>query len=116
MGKFSELDTAIKDLREAAATINEVANTLAELFSGSDPEAPSSSVEPVQQEEVTLTQEEVRAFLSEKSRKGHTETIKSFLRKYGATKLKEVDPKDYAALMADAAALVDPQEDDEYAD
>ena len=59
--------------------------------------------------------EEVRAFLSEKSRKGHTETIRSFLKKYGATKLKEVEPKDYAALMADAATLVDP-EDDEDAD
>ena len=115
MGKFSELDTAIKDLREAAATINEVANTLAELFCGSEPEALSSSAEPVPQEEATLTQEEVRAFLSEKSRKGHTETIRSFLKKYGATKLKEVEPKDYAALMADAATLVDP-EDDEDAD
>lgn len=34
MGKFSELELAIKDLRTAAATINDVANTLAEMFSG----------------------------------------------------------------------------------
>ena len=116
MGKFSELDTAIKDLREAAATINEVANTLEELFSDSEPKVPNSYAKPVTQEEVTHTYEEVRAFLSEKSRKGHTATIKSFLGKYGATKLKEVAPKDYSALLADAAALVDPTEDDEDAD
>ena len=34
MGKFSELELTIKDLRTAAATINDVANTLAEMFSG----------------------------------------------------------------------------------
>lgn len=33
MGKLSELDLAIKDLRSAAATINDVADTLAEMFS-----------------------------------------------------------------------------------
>ena len=34
MGKISELDMAIRDLRSAAATINNVADTLAEVFSG----------------------------------------------------------------------------------
>ena len=33
MGKISELDMAIRDLRSAAATINDVADTLAEVFS-----------------------------------------------------------------------------------
>lgn len=33
MGKLSELDLTIKDLRSAAATINDVADTLAEMFS-----------------------------------------------------------------------------------
>lgn len=32
MGKISELDMAISDLRKAAATINDVADTLAEMF------------------------------------------------------------------------------------
>lgn len=31
MGKISELELAIKDLRSTAATINEVANILAEI-------------------------------------------------------------------------------------
>jgi ABC-type transporter Mla subunit MlaD len=33
MGKLSELDMVIKDLRTAATTINDVADTLAEMFS-----------------------------------------------------------------------------------
>ncbi len=42
MGKFSELELAIKDLRTAAATVNDVANTLAEIFSGD----PHTGVQP----------------------------------------------------------------------
>ena len=41
MGKISELDMAISDLRKAAATINDVADTLAEMFnSAATEEAP----------------------------------------------------------------------------
>ena len=32
MGKFSELDMVIKDLRNVTTAINDVANTLAEMF------------------------------------------------------------------------------------
>ena len=38
MGRISELELAIKDLRSAAAT--EVANTLAEMYSTTADEAP----------------------------------------------------------------------------
>ncbi len=45
MGKVSELDMAISDLRKAAAAINDVADTLAGMFSGAAteeaPEPPS---------------------------------------------------------------------------
>ena len=34
MSKMSELDTVVSDLRNAAATINSVADTLFELFGG----------------------------------------------------------------------------------
>ena len=44
MGKISELELAIKDLRSTAATINEVANILAEMFSATADEAPDAAV------------------------------------------------------------------------
>ncbi len=104
MGRISELELAIKDLRSAAATINEVANTLAEMFStASADEAPAVAVpaEPV------LTLEQVRAVLADKSRMGFTAEIRSLLQKYGAPKLSGIDPAHYKALVADAEVLGD---------
>lgn len=101
MGRISELELAIKDLRSAAATINEVANTLAEMFSTTADEAPDTVV-PV---EPRLTLEQVRAVLADKSRKGHTSEIRTLLQKYGAAKLSGIDPVHYKALLADAEVL-----------
>ena len=103
MGKFSELDMAIKDLRTAAATINDVANTLAEMFSGDphtgDAAETAAPVKPV------LTLEQVRAVLADKSRKGFTAQIRSLLQKYGAVKLTGIDPANYEALLAEVEVL-----------
>ena len=49
--------------------------------------------------------EEVRAVLSRKSQENMTAEVRELIHKYGATKLTEVDPENYAALMADAEAL-----------
>lgn len=103
MGKFSELDLAIKDLRSAAATINDVANTLAEVFSG-DPHT-GDAVEPAASTGPTLTLEQVRAVLADKSRNGFTAQIRSLLQKYGASKLSGIDPANYNALLAEVEAL-----------
>ena len=104
MGKFSELDLAIKDLRSAAATINEVANTLAEMFSTESADEAPAAVTPA---EPVLTLEQVRAVLADKSRQGHTAEIRSLLQKYGAAKLSQIDPAHYKALLRDAEVLTD---------
>lgn len=103
MGKFSELELAIKDLRTAAATINDVANTLAEMFSG-DPHTGGAS-EPAAPPKPALTLEQVRAVLADKSRKGFTSQIRSLLQKYGAAKLSGIDPANYEALLAEVEVL-----------
>lgn len=104
MGKLSELDLVIKDLRSAAATINDVADTLAEMFSADPADEAhdaATSTEP------QLTLEQVRAALADKSRQGHTAEIRSLLQKYGAAKLSGIDPVHYKALVADAEVLGD---------
>ena len=103
MGKFSELDLAIKDLRSAAATINEVANTLSEMFSTTADEVPAVATPA----EPQLTLEQVRAILADKSRMGFTAEIRALLQKYGAAKLSGIDPANYKALVADAEVLGD---------
>ena len=103
MGRISELELAIKDLRSAAATINEVANTLAEMFSTTADEAPDAATPA----EPQLTLEQVRAVLADKSRMGFTAEIRTLLQKYGAAKLSGIDPVHYMALVADAEVLGD---------
>ena len=44
---MSELDAVIRDLRTAAAAINDAADTLSEMFSGETAEAPAKPTEPV---------------------------------------------------------------------
>lgn len=100
MGKISELDMAISDLQKAAATINDVAATLAEMFSGA-----ATDETPVKEPPLTL--EQVRTVLAEKSRNGHTAEIRTLLQKYGAAKLSLVDPVHYKDLLRDAEVLTD---------
>lgn len=100
MSKMSEMAATIEELRSAATAINEAANWLAEQFGGeAEPETPAPVKEP------TLTLEAVRAVLADKSRNGHTTEIRSLLQKYGASKLSEIAPAKYKALLADAEAL-----------
>ena len=102
MSKMGDMASTIEDLRQCAATINEAATWLADLFTSQNPEP----AEPVPAEPV-LTLEAVRAVLAEKSRKGHTAQVRALLLKYGASKLSEIDPANYRALLADAEGLTD---------
>ena len=105
MGKMSELDLAVKELRSAAESLNSVADSLVSLFSKTESlgsEAPIAT-EPSKCKTVTL--EQVRAVLAEKSRNGHTSEVRELLEKHGATKLSEIDPEAYPALLADAEGL-----------
>lgn len=103
MSKTNDMAMVIEELRNAAATIKDAADWLAEQFSYSEE---TSSVEK-EVNKPALTLDEVRAVLAEKSRNGHTTEIRSLLEKYGATKLSAVDPKHYEALLKDAEVLDD---------
>ena len=103
MSKMSEFDICIGELRSAAQSLNSVADSLTALFGSCQSEAstqPESKPSPK-----PLTLEEVRAVLAEKSRSGHTAKIRELLEKHGASKLSEIDPAKYVALLADAEVL-----------
>ena len=54
-----------------------------------------------------LKLEDVRAVLSDISRSGKTKEMRDLLHKYGATKLSEIDPAKYEALLAEAEVIRD---------
>ena len=105
MSKMSDMAMTIDALRNAAAAITEAANYLAQLGSGDNTKKSPKEKTPVQKPALTL--EQVRAVLAEKSRAGYTANIRELLQKYGASKLSQVDPANYEALLRDAEVLGD---------
>ena len=127
MGKVKLLLDVIGDLRSLADSLQAVADAVAdsgaaeaELTTTKEPEKAGKAgkgaakntakkdAKPVakqEPEEKPLTLEEVRAVLAEKSRAGHTEEVRELLNKHGADKLSEIDPAEYAALLAEAEVL-----------
>ena len=101
MSRMSDMAQTIEDLRSAAAAISDTADWLTKTFSG-EPQAEDALVSPPEPE---LTLEQVRAVLADKSRQGHTAEIRALLQKYGASKLSQIDPADYKALLAEAEVL-----------
>ena len=103
MGKMNELSQAIDELHRCGDALIGVADSLRELFCGNTAEAEeqltSETVAPA------LTLEQVRAVLAEKSRSGLTAQVRELLIKHGASKLSDIDPKEYPALLADVEEL-----------
>lgn len=98
MSKVKLLLDVIADMKTLADSLQVLANALAE------PETTNvakTELEP--KPEITL--EQVRALLGKKSIAGYTAQVKELLRKYGADKLRGIDPSQYPALMADAEVL-----------
>ena len=99
MGKTGDWPQAVTELRNAAQALSGAADLLTNFFSGNVENGESKPGEK------PVTLEAVRAVLADKSRSGFTVQVRALIEKYGASKLSEVDPENYEALMADAEAL-----------
>ena len=125
MSRIKLLLDVVQDMRSLADSLQAVADVVAdsgaaeaEMTTTKEPEedgkagragktAKNTAKKAAKQEpeEKPLTLEEVRAVLAEKSRSGHTEEVRGLLAKHGADKLSEIDPAEYAALLAEAEVL-----------
>jgi len=115
MGKVKLLLDVIEDLRSLADSLDAVA----EAMTHSDPPAevpekvtltPSTSTHPEENappQKKSMSKEELRAFLGEKSLAGHRDAVQALVRKYGGKKFSDIDPKHYPALQKDAEELPD---------
>ena len=108
MSKIADMKQTIEELRSAAAAINDAADWLYQQFSGADDSNKQQSSETAATKEEPkpeLKLEDVRSVLAGKSRSGHTAEVRDLLQKYGVTKLSQIDPANYEALMKDAEAI-----------
>ena len=102
MSKIQLLLDVVEDLRSLAESVQAVANAMLQ----SEPEeAVTSEPAPKPEFKKTVTLEQVRAVLAEKSHDGYTDEVRSLFQKYGAEKLSAVDPEKYEALLAEAEVL-----------
>lgn len=87
------------DLACLAASIAEIAEKIKSMHDDApDPESPAEQPKPP-------SLAEVRAFLADKSRDGHTEAVRAIILRHGFSRLSEVDPGEYAAILAEAREL-----------
>lgn len=108
MGKVNEMAQTVEELRSAAAAITEAADWLAQQFSGEPSgKQPVNEIAAEAKSKPTITLEQVRAVLADKSRAGHTAEIKALLAKHGAPKLSQIDPAEYETLLKDAEVIGD---------
>ena len=98
MSRMNELSIAIDELRNAAAALNSVADSLTQLFSDEEPAKDEPAPKPI-------TKEEVRAELAAKSAAGYGVQVRALLKRYGAAQLSAVNPDDYADLLLEAQAI-----------
>ncbi|MDT8900244.1 rRNA biogenesis protein rrp5 [Anaeroselena agilis] len=106
MSKIKLLLDLARDLHSLADSVQAVAEAMEdnEFAETAQPETPV----PVKEAEPmvkTVTLEQVRAALADKSQLGFTAQVRILLEKYGAPKLSQIDPANYAALLADAERL-----------
>ena len=102
MSRTKLLLDVVTDLQNLAGSLQTIAEVLAsnEESLRTEEKAPVKKAKPKK-----ISLEEVRTLLAQKSQAGFTADIKKLLEKYGASKLSEIDAKDYEALMKDAEEL-----------
>ena len=120
MSKMSELSQVLDEMVACGEGMIKAANAIKEIFSSTE-EAPAkteikTAKKATKQDDAepeaakaepapTYTKEDVRGVLASKSAAGFKKEVKELLEKYGAQQLKQVDPKDYAAILKEAEVI-----------
>ena len=93
MSKMSELSQILDEMVSCGENLIQTAKALKDIFSSTEEEKKSVSLE------------DVRAVLAEKSRRGFTEEVKEIISKHGADRLSGIDPSEYESLLSEAEVI-----------
>ena len=111
MGKMNNLSLELEELRKNTNKLSEILSTVSEIITtindivGTIESAFSSSPEIPKEDKKSVTLEEVRAVLAEKSRAGKTAEVKGLLTKFGVNKLSELDASKYDELLKETEGI-----------
>ena len=93
MSKMSELSQVLDEMVSCGENLIQAAKALKDIFSSTEEEKKSVSLE------------DVRAVLAEKSRRGFTEEVKEIISKHGADRVSGIDPSEYESLLSEAEVI-----------
>lgn len=109
MSRMKLLLDVVSDLRSLADSIQAVCDAMASggpMDIEKPKEEQQKTAQKVKAEKAPkITLEQVRGVLADKSRNGHTAEVRAIIQKYGADRLRDVDPKNYPAVLKDAEVL-----------
>lgn len=111
MGKMNNLSLELEELRKCTSKLNEIVSIIGEIvitindIVDSIELSFSSFPEKPKEEKKSVTLEEVRAVLAEKSRLGKTAEVKALLTRFGVNKLSELDASKYDELLKETEGI-----------
>ena len=104
--KYNLLLDAARLMHSLADVLAAIAETYADVKQVTDAEVIEAAEPPKElPEKKAVSLEQVRAVLAQKTQMGFRKDVKALLTKYGASKLSDVSPEHYEALMRDAEEL-----------
>lgn len=95
-----KLLNVVEDIRSLADSVQAVCTVVTDSLPDGKAEVPK-----LPEEVPAISLEKVRGILADKSRNGHTAEVRAIIQKYGADRLSDIDPKDYATVIKDAEVL-----------
>ncbi|MEG2765830.1 MAG: hypothetical protein RR910_08795 [Acidaminococcaceae bacterium] len=107
MSKIKLLLTLIDDVRAVADDLQAIADSMAnnEPTEVKEENKTTTLAPKADKPKSSIKLEELRALLASKSQAGLGNEVRELIKKYDATKLSDVDPKQYAAIFAEAEVL-----------
>ena len=115
MNKVTELLDAVVSVitcvRNLADSLQVVADVLTDMKSVEVIEAqsvaqiPEKVAKPKKEKAEVYTLEDVRGVLAEKSQNGLTSEVKGLIAKFGGSRLSDIDPSNYEAIIKEAEVL-----------
>ena len=93
----------VEDIRSLADSVQAVCTVVTDSLPAENKEVPKLPEKETPAQTISL--EQVRGVLADKSRSGHTAEVRAIIQKYGADRLSDIDPKHYAAVLKEAEVL-----------
>ena len=90
-----------ENLRALAESVQTMCSAVTEVM----PDESKAVPVPEKQAEPAIPLEKVRGVLASKSQAGFSAEVRAIVAKYGASRLSDINPKDYAAVLKDAEEI-----------